>query len=88
MRGYGADVLSALDQPDGYLFTHRLGETYKRYDNYATPALFERIAVAKASSRRAVIVAVGGGVNDNCIGLGGTHGCGLHRSADHANALQ
>eukprot|EP00560_Eucampia_antarctica_P008834 CAMPEP_0197828440 /NCGR_PEP_ID=MMETSP1437-20131217/4998_1 /TAXON_ID=49252 ORGANISM="Eucampia antarctica, Strain CCMP1452" /NCGR_SAMPLE_ID=MMETSP1437 /ASSEMBLY_ACC=CAM_ASM_001096 /LENGTH=807 /DNA_ID=CAMNT_0043429643 /DNA_START=467 /DNA_END=2890 /DNA_ORIENTATION=- len=67
--GYGQDMLDALDQEDGLLFTHKSGETYKRYDNYGTDRLFSMVNKAKCSTAPAVIIAVGGGVNGNCIGL-------------------
>jgi 3-dehydroquinate synthetase len=53
----------------GFLFTHRSGETYKRYDNYGSKDLFEGIAAARKTGRKPLIVAVGGGVNGNSIGL-------------------
>jgi 3-dehydroquinate synthetase len=67
--GYGQDMLDALDQEDGLLFAHKSGETYKRYDNYGTDRLFETINKARKSDCPPVIIAVGGGVNGNCIGL-------------------
>jgi 3-dehydroquinate synthetase len=67
--GYGQDMLDALGQEDGMLFTHKSGETYKRYDNYATDRLFETINDARKGTSPPVILAVGGGVNGNCIGL-------------------
>jgi 3-dehydroquinate synthetase len=67
--GYGADVLDSLGEPFNYLFVHRSGETYKRYDEYGRPELLRKIATAKEIGRRPVIIAVGGGVNGNCIGL-------------------
>ena len=67
--GYGQDLLDALEQDDGLLFTHMSGETYKRYDNYGTDALFDTINGAKQGTCPPVILAVGGGVNGNCIGL-------------------
>jgi 3-dehydroquinate synthetase len=67
--GYGQDMLDALDQDDGLLFSHKSGETYKRYDNYGTDRLFATINKARESGAPPVIIAVGGGVNGNCIGL-------------------
>ena len=67
--GYGQDMLDALDQDDDMLFAHKSGETYKRYDNYGTDRLFATINRAKKSGAPPVIIAVGGGVNGNCIGL-------------------
>ncbi len=67
--GYGQDMLDALDQDDGLLFSHKSGETYKRYDNYGTDRLFATINKARKSGQPPVIIAVGGGVNGNCIGL-------------------
>ncbi len=67
--GYGQDMLDALDQEDGLLFAHKSGETYKRYDNYGTDRLFATINKAKKAGLPPVIIAVGGGVNGNCIGL-------------------
>jgi 3-dehydroquinate synthetase len=67
--GYGQDMLDALGQEDGMLFNHKSGETYKRYDNYGTERLFETINRARQGTAPPVILAIGGGVNGNCIGL-------------------
>jgi len=67
--GYGEDILAACGQQHGYYFCHRSGETYKCWENYGTEELFEKIAFAKKEGLPVVIVAVGGGVNGNCIGL-------------------
>jgi len=67
--GYGQDILDALDQEDGMLFAHKSGESYKRYDNYGTDRLFATINKAKSGTAPPIILAVGGGVNGNCIGL-------------------
>ena len=67
--GYGQDLLDALDQDGGLLFAHKSGETYKRYDNYGTDCLFATINKARKSGAPPVIIAVGGGVNGNSIGL-------------------
>ena len=67
--GYGQDMLDALGQEDGMLFAHKSGETYKRYDNYGTDRLFATINKARNGTAPPVILAVGGGVNGNCIGL-------------------
>lgn len=67
--GYGQDMLDALNQQDGLLFTHKSGETYKRYDNYGTKELFDTINAARSTTFPPVIIALGGGVNGNCIGL-------------------
>jgi len=67
--GYGQDLLDACNQANGMLFAHKSGETYKRYDNYGTPKLFETIKEARHSTQPPIIIALGGGVNGNCIGL-------------------
>lgn len=67
--GYGQDMLDGLNQEDGMLYAHKSGETYKRYDNYGTPELFNKINEARKGTAPPVILAVGGGVNGNCIGL-------------------
>ena len=67
--GYGQDMIDALDQEDSLLFAHKSGETYKRYDNYGTDRLFATINKAKKVGAPPVIIAIGGGVNGNCIGL-------------------
>jgi len=67
--GYGPDVLEALNQPYGYYFTHKSGESYKCWSNYGTKELFEQISLAHTLKLTPVIIAVGGGVNGNCIGL-------------------
>lgn len=66
--GYGQDLLERLSKP-GLYFSHRSGETFKRYDNYGSDELFQGIADARAEGRVPVILAVGGGVNGNSIGL-------------------
>jgi 3-dehydroquinate synthetase len=66
--GYGQDVLDSLGVP-GFLFSHRSGETYKRFDNYCSIELFAAIAEARTTGRTPIIIAVGGGVNGNSIGL-------------------
>lgn len=70
--GYGADVQAALTANgyrEGYYFVHKSGETYKRSSAYADKTLFERIRRAKKAGAIPIIVAVGGGVNGNSIGL-------------------
>eukprot|EP00559_Dactyliosolen_fragilissimus_P001098 CAMPEP_0184861726 /NCGR_PEP_ID=MMETSP0580-20130426/6342_1 /TAXON_ID=1118495 /ORGANISM="Dactyliosolen fragilissimus" /LENGTH=856 /DNA_ID=CAMNT_0027359317 /DNA_START=32 /DNA_END=2602 /DNA_ORIENTATION=+ len=67
--GYGQDMLNHLAQDDDLLFAHKSGETYKRYDNYGSKELFKKINDAKRGTCPPVILAVGGGVNGNCIGL-------------------
>ncbi|GMI48301.1 hypothetical protein TrCOL_g10485 [Triparma columacea] len=67
--GYGSDVLEALKQPYGYYFTHKSGESYKCWTNYGTKELFRQISLANSLKLTPVILAVGGGVNGNCIGL-------------------
>merc|ERR1719502_1903940 len=67
--GYGADVLDAIGVSDGYLFTHKSTETYKRYDNFGSAELFSKIMFAKRCGLTPLIIAVGGGVNGNSIGL-------------------
>lgn len=67
--GYGSDLLDACRQDDSLYFTHKSGETYKRFDNYASEDLFSKILDAKSLGKTAVIIAVGGGVNGNSSGL-------------------
>ena len=70
--GYGSDVHAALTAHglrEGHYFVHRSGETYKRSSAYADRILFERIRRAKKAGATPIIVAVGGGINGNCIGL-------------------
>lgn len=67
--GYGQDLIDALGQQDSLLFAHKSGETYKRYDNYGTKELFAKINAARNSTAPPLIIALGGGVNGNCIGL-------------------
>ena len=62
-------MLDALGQEDGMLFAHKSGETYKRYDNYATDCLLATINNARNGIAPPVILAVGGRVSRNCIGL-------------------
>ena len=69
--GYGADLLAALTERGcaGYYFTHRSGETYKRYTEYAPAELLDQIARAKRAGKTVVFVAVGGGCNGNATGV-------------------
>jgi len=67
--GYGRDLLEALGQKDGMYFNHPSGETNKRWECYADEDLFASIAKAKRSGLPIVVIAMGGGVNGNCIGL-------------------
>merc|ERR1719502_318156 len=48
--GYGADLFDALATRGcpGFYFSHRSGETYKRFSEYAPRALLEQVAAAKA----------------------------------------
>ena len=66
--GYGHDILAACNQ-QGYYFAHKSGETFKCWENYGTHELFAKIAEAKQKKLPIVIIAAGGGVNGNCIGL-------------------
>jgi 3-dehydroquinate synthetase len=67
--GYGRDILLGLGQERSLYFTHKSGESFKRYDNYASPDLLEAMVDAKNRGQTTVIIAVGGGVNGNSIGL-------------------
>jgi len=73
--GYGTDILEALKSDKdlcpagGYYFHHKSGETYKCFENYGTVELFKQVALAKAKNVPVTVIAVGGGVNGNCIGL-------------------
>lgn len=67
--GYAQDMLDFVGQPDGYLFNHKSGETHKNYHNYGSDNLFAMINSSKKGGSTPVIIAVGGGVNGNCIGL-------------------
>ena len=69
--GYGADLLAALTERGcaGFYFTHRSGETYKRYSEYAPAELLGQIACAKRAGKTVVFVAVGGGCNGNATGV-------------------
>ena len=69
--GYGADLLDALTARGcpGYYFTHRSGETYKRYSEYAPSELLEQVAVAKRAGKTVLFIAVGGGCNGNATGV-------------------
>eukprot|EP00039_Didymoeca_costata_P017240 m.317566 g.317566 ORF g.317566 m.317566 type:complete len:579 (+) comp16511_c0_seq1:572-2308(+) len=77
--GYGADTLEAVAKHTGgtgFLFSHKSGETYKRYDNFGSKELFAAMQGAKKAGKIPVILAVGGGVNGNSIGLiAGITGC-------------
>jgi 3-dehydroquinate synthetase len=70
--GYGSDILDVLiegDKRKGFYFNHKSGENNKCCDNYADSDLFARIAYAHKVGLRPLIIAVGGGVNGNSIGL-------------------
>eukprot|EP00308_Calcidiscus_leptoporus_P024742 CAMPEP_0119401708 /NCGR_PEP_ID=MMETSP1334-20130426/142511_1 /TAXON_ID=127549 /ORGANISM="Calcidiscus leptoporus, Strain RCC1130" /LENGTH=608 /DNA_ID=CAMNT_0007425631 /DNA_START=51 /DNA_END=1875 /DNA_ORIENTATION=+ len=65
--GYADDLLRALG--GGFYFSHRSGETYKRYSEYATPSLLGQVAAAKAAGKVVLMIAVGGGCNGNATGV-------------------
>lgn len=70
--GYGSDILDMLTEESerqGYYFTHKSGENNKCSKNYADSDLFARIAYARRKDLTPLIIAVGGGVNGNSIGL-------------------
>lgn len=69
--GYGHDIHMALEEEgcSGHYFVHKSTETYKRPDAYGKPELLEAISKAKLSGRQVVIIAVGGGVNGNAMGM-------------------
>ena len=69
--GYGLDVLQALERRGhrGYYFTHRSGETNKRWAEYGQPELLERVSSAKAAGQTVLFLAVGGGCNGNATGV-------------------
>lgn len=70
--GYGSDILDVLIEDDkrkGFYFSHKSGENNKCCDNYADSDLFARVAYARKSGLKPLIIAVGGGVNGNSIGL-------------------
>uniref|UniRef100_A0A7S2NT14 3-dehydroquinate synthase N-terminal domain-containing protein n=1 Tax=Zooxanthella nutricula TaxID=1333877 RepID=A0A7S2NT14_9DINO len=69
--GYGSDIHAALGRGgcEGYYFAHASGESFKRPDAYGRPELLAAIAAAKRAGRRVVVVAVGGGVNGNAMGM-------------------
>eukprot|EP00441_Pelagodinium_beii_P007495 CAMPEP_0197703798 /NCGR_PEP_ID=MMETSP1338-20131121/125614_1 /TAXON_ID=43686 ORGANISM="Pelagodinium beii, Strain RCC1491" /NCGR_SAMPLE_ID=MMETSP1338 /ASSEMBLY_ACC=CAM_ASM_000754 /LENGTH=845 /DNA_ID=CAMNT_0043287697 /DNA_START=105 /DNA_END=2643 /DNA_ORIENTATION=+ len=69
--GYGLDIHNMLKGRgcEGYYFAHASGESYKRPDAYGKPALLHAIASAKAAGKRVVVLAVGGGVNGNAMGM-------------------
>jgi 3-dehydroquinate synthetase len=68
--GYAKDISVALEKSNvpGYYFTHASGESFKRPDAYGKPELLKHMANAKREGKRVVIIAVGGGVNGNCMG--------------------
>ena len=69
--GYGTDLFDALASLGcpGYYFTHRSGETFKRYSEYAPSHLLEQVAAAKQRGQTVLIIAVGGGCNGNATGV-------------------
>jgi 3-dehydroquinate synthetase len=70
--GYGSDLLALLTgtgQRQGYYFAHKSGETFKCPSSYADPELFACLRAAKLAGVTPLIIAVGGGVNGNSIGL-------------------
>eukprot|EP00931_Biecheleriopsis_adriatica_P010341 TRINITY_DN11141_c0_g1_i1.p1 TRINITY_DN11141_c0_g1~~TRINITY_DN11141_c0_g1_i1.p1 ORF type:complete len:902 (+),score=247.18 TRINITY_DN11141_c0_g1_i1:283-2706(+) len=69
--GYGWDIHQALMARGcgGYYFAHASGESFKRSDAYGKPELLLALAAAKRSGRRIVVLAVGGGVNGNAMGM-------------------
>jgi len=69
--GYGSDIHASLAARGfiGYYFAHASGETYKRPDAFGKPELLAAIAGAKRNGLRVVVLAVGGGVNGNAMGM-------------------
>lgn len=68
--GYGADIFAALTRDrDGYYFVHPSGESEKRPEAYGRPELLEALAAAKRRGAEIIIIAVGGGVNGNAMGM-------------------
>lgn len=70
--GYGSDILDVLTEEGkrhGFYFTHKSGENNKCSENYADSDLFARIAYARRKDLTPLVIAVGGGVNGNSIGL-------------------
>jgi len=70
--GYGSDVLAALELSlgeKGVYFPHRSGETFKCSAEYGNAGLLSSIAAAKRAGKRVLMLAVGGGVNGNSVGL-------------------
>jgi len=69
--GYGWDVHNMLKSRgcEGYYFTHASGESYKRPDAYGKSELLKAVAEAKAAGKKIAVLAVGGGVNGNAMGM-------------------
>eukprot|EP00929_Paragymnodinium_shiwhaense_P060220 TRINITY_DN3009_c0_g1_i1.p1 TRINITY_DN3009_c0_g1~~TRINITY_DN3009_c0_g1_i1.p1 ORF type:complete len:826 (+),score=179.31 TRINITY_DN3009_c0_g1_i1:96-2573(+) len=69
--GYGWDLHAALGKLGhaGYYFVHSSGESFKRPDAYGRPELLKAMLSAKREGKRVVIIAVGGGVNGNAVGM-------------------
>mmetsp|Transcript_5361 Transcript_5361/g.17244 ORF Transcript_5361/g.17244 Transcript_5361/m.17244 type:complete len:705 (+) Transcript_5361:32-2146(+) len=69
--GYGLDVLAALRERGhaGHYFTHKSGETSKRWAEYGKPELLGWVAQAKAAGQTPLFIAVGGGCNGNATGV-------------------
>ena len=69
--GYGLDILQGIQARGhtGHYFSHRSGETYKRWAEYCHPELFGWLAGAKAVGQTVLFIAVGGGCNGNATGL-------------------
>ncbi|CAE8584323.1 unnamed protein product [Polarella glacialis] len=69
--GYGWDIYNAMaaQSCQGHYFAHASGESFKRPDAFGKPELLAAIATAKKAGRRVVVIAVGGGVNGNAMGM-------------------
>jgi len=69
--GYGWDIHRALDADgvSGFYFAHASGESFKCPEAFGKPELLKEISAAKCAGRRIVVIAVGGGVNGNAMGM-------------------
>jgi len=69
--GYGSDILAAMAEEGcpGHYFRHASGESMKHPEAFGCGKMLDAVLKAKTEGRRVVVVAVGGGVNGNAMGV-------------------
>ena len=69
--GYAWEISEGLRKSghEGWYFAHRSGEIHKCYMEYSDEGMFAAIHKAKMEGKKIVFLAVGGGVDGNCVGV-------------------